>query len=273
MKRSNTPHHSHPAAWGAGRTQALLPSLNPPPAQPGTAVNRLVVLDTETTGLEVRNGHRVIEIGCIELVQGARTGRTFHTYLNPHRSISPQATKIHGKTDADVAHAPSFREVGAEFLKFVRGATLVAHHAPFDVGFIDAELCAAGSQRSLSEFIAGVIDTLALARRLHPHRAHDLRSLCRFHGIPVDQTRPHGALTDAALLASLYCAMCPEQVGLGLTLRAAEGPTPVQLALASGPLTVRQPTPEEAAAHEHFLDLIDAHCPAGSLWRRLPTLR
>lgn len=229
----------------------------------------IVVLDTETTGLEVAQGHRVIEIGCIEMVRGLRTGRTFHTYLNPDRSVPPEATAINGLGDADLASAPRFAEIGRPFIEFIHGAVLVAHHAQFDIDFLNAELRRAGSRRSLTDFVAEIVDTLPIARELHPGQPHDLRSLCRHYRIDTAGDDRHEALADADLLASLYCAMHLSQFSLALSPDTENFPARPAPGLVRTPLVVQQPSAAELAAHEQFLDHIDRQCPAGSLWRRL----
>jgi DNA polymerase-3 subunit epsilon len=201
-------------------------------------------------------------------VRGLRTGNTFHTYVNPERPVPAEATAIHGRRDADLAGAPRFCEIGRAFLEFVHGAALVLHHAPFDLGFIDAELSRAGSRRSLGEFVSEIVDTVLIARTLHPDERHDLRSLCRRYGI--DATGQfHGALVDAGLLTSLYCAMCPPQFSAHLS--PGHGASQLQRGpgLPRTALVVPEPTAAERAAHEEFLDHIDRQCPGGSLWRRL----
>jgi DNA polymerase-3 subunit epsilon len=236
---------------------------------PVTEPPRTVVLDTETTGLNVGEGHRVIEIGCIELIHGLRTGKTFHVYLNPDRSVPPEATAIHGRRDADLAAAPRFAEIGRAFIEFVYGAVLVIHNAPFDLGFLDAELARAGSERSLTSFVVEIVDTLMIARELHPGQRHDLRSLCRHYGVDTAGAELHGALADAALLTSLYCEMRLSQASLSLSLVPESNSPQTGPRLTRTPLRVQQPTAAERAAHEQFLDHIDSQCPAGSLWRRL----
>ena len=240
-----------------------------PKSLPADDIRRIVVLDTETTGLEVARGHRVIEIGCIEMVRGLRTGRTFHAYLNPDRSVPPEATAIHGLRDADLASAPRFADIGRPFLEFIHGAVLVVHHAPFDIDFLDAELRRAGSRRSLASFVAQIVDTLPIAQDLHPGQPHDLRSLCRHYRIDTASDDLHDALADADLLASLYCAMHLSQFSLALSPGTDNFPTRAGPGLTRTPLLVQQPTAAELAAHEQFLDHIDRQCPGGSLWRRL----
>lgn len=255
------------AAYAPARPHARL--VQHPKSPPADDNRRIVVLDTETTGLEVNQGHRVIEIGCIEMVRGLRTGRTFHEYLNPDRSVPPEATAIHGLRDADLASAPRFAEIGRPFLEFVHGAVLVVHHAPFDIDFLDAELRRAGSKRSLANFVAEIVDTLPIAQGLHPGQRHDLRSLCRHYRIDTSGDDRHEALADADLLASLYCAMHLSQFSLALspdTENFAAQPAPGHVRT---PLLVQQPSAAELAAHEQFLDHIDRQCPTGSLWRRL----
>ncbi|RMH51414.1 MAG: DNA polymerase III subunit epsilon [Zetaproteobacteria bacterium] len=165
---------------------------------------RCVILDTETTGLSPQKGDRMVEIGAVELVGRRRTGRRFHRYINPQRSIPQQAVRIHGIDDAKVADAPLFREIADELLAFIEGATLVIHNAEFDLGFLMYELAEAGKP-NIDD--APVIDTLALARRRFPDKKNTLDALCDRFGIARDHRTLHGALLDSELLAEVYLAL------------------------------------------------------------------
>lgn len=178
---------------------------------------RQIVLDTETTGLEPSEGHRVIEIGALELVDRRPTGRHFHCYLNPQRDIEEGALEVHGITLEFLADKPLFADVAAEFIEFIRGAELIIHNAPFDLGFLDNELGMMPEPpgRSVTDF-ARVLDTLALARELHPGQRNNLDALCKRYGIDDSSRTLHGALLDAEILADVYLAMSGGQTDLGL---------------------------------------------------------
>jgi DNA polymerase-3 subunit epsilon len=169
---------------------------------------REIVFDTETTGLDAANGDRLIEIGCIEIVNRIPTGREFHRYLNPEREVHPDAVAVHGLTNDLLQDKPRFAEVVEEFLAFVGDAPLVAHNATFDLGFINAELARA-SRPALSA--DRIVDTLALARRRHPAGPNTLDALCRRYGIDLAQRTKHGALLDSMLLASVYVELLGER--------------------------------------------------------------
>ena len=177
---------------------------------------RQIVLDTETTGLEWSQGHRVIEIGCVELLDRRPCGRHFHRYLRPDRRIDAGALAVHGITNEFLSEQPRFADVAEEFLAFVTGAELVIHNATFDVGFVDAELARLGEPlRRLTDTCA-VVDTLALARRLHPGQRNSLDALCKRYGVDNSSRELHGALLDARILADVYLAMTGGQGALGL---------------------------------------------------------
>ncbi len=184
---------------------------------------RQIVLDTETTGLEVSAGHRIIEIGAIELLNRRPSGQQFHRYLNPERQIDAGATAVHGITTQKLATAPKFAEVALELMQFLRGAELVIHNAPFDVGFLDMELTrAAALLGTAAEFPSSlrdccqVLDTLALARARHPGQRNNLDALCKRYHVDGSGRELHGALLDARLLADVYLAMTGGQSALAL---------------------------------------------------------
>jgi len=177
---------------------------------------RQIVLDTETTGLEWSQGHRVIEIGCVELLDRRPSGRHFHRYLRPDRRVDAGALAVHGITNEFLAEQPRFADVVEEFLAFVTGAELVIHNATFDVGFVDSEFARLGEPlRRLTDFCS-VVDTLALARRLHPGQRNSLDALCKRYGVDNSSRELHGALLDARILADVYLAMTGGQGALGL---------------------------------------------------------
>lgn len=233
---------------------------------------RQVVLDTETTGLEVEEGHRVIEIGCIELLNRRRTNRTLHYYLQPDRGIDPGATEVHGISAEMLVGKPRFADIASEFLGFVSGAELVIHNAAFDVGFLDAELRRAGATPSCVESCCKVVDSLTLARRLHPGQRNSLDALCKRYSIDNSGREHHGALLDAQLLADVYLAMTGGQAALSLDPQAAAaGLEGVARAFSRDGLTlpVIRASAEEMAEHERHLDLIDRMSGGKTLWRRL----
>ncbi|MFT3896539.1 MAG: DNA polymerase III subunit epsilon [Thermomonas sp.] len=192
---------------------------------------RQIVLDTETTGLYAERGDRVVEIGCVELLERRSSGRTFHCYLNPDREFSAGAQEVTGLTLEFLADKPRFPEVAEEFLAFVDGAELVIHNAAFDIGFLDAELARLGPQFGRMGERCAVEDTLALARERYPGQRNSLDALCRRLGVDNAQRQLHGALLDAQLLAEVYLAMTSGQSELGLAASATDA-VPARAAVA-----------------------------------------
>src|SRR5690348_16907970 len=221
---------------------------------------RQIVLDTETTGLEPSLGHRIIEIGCVELLNRRVTGRTFHRYLNPERDIDLGAEAVHGLQRADLARQPRFTEVAEDLLGFIDGSELVIHNAEFDVAFLDAELRRAGRTVLMSE-LCRVLDTLVLAREMHPGQRNNLDALCKRYNVDNSRRELHGALLDARILADVYLAMTGGQGALALSdeapahagERAQGARVPLRPAV---PLTVTTASAEELLAHETMLALI-----------------
>ena len=233
-------------------------------------MSRIVVLDTETTGLEVAQGHRIIEIGCIELCERRRSGRTFHRYLNPERRVDAGALAVHGLDDAFLADKPRFAEVADELLELIRGAELVIHNAAFDVGFLDAELARLNPPRGRVSEFASVLDTLALARQRYPGQRNSLDALCKRLGIDNSARELHGALLDAELLAEVFISLTAGQNALDLELDEARpaAAAPVgALPLTRRPRVLRADAAEQAA-HAARLDALDRQCKARSVWRR-----
>jgi DNA polymerase III subunit epsilon len=235
---------------------------------------RQIVLDTETTGLEPGLGHRVIEIGCVELVNRRATGRRFHRYLNPERDIDEGALAVHGLTRAELEREPRFADVADELLAFIAGAELVIHNAAFDVAFLDAELGRLpGAPRSVGA-LCHVLDSLSLAREMHPGQRNSLDALCKRYSVDNSRRELHGALLDAQLLAEVYLAMTGGQGALALG-QAAGSPGAKETRTVRAP--VRPPAPlrvvaaseEERRAHEALLDLIAKKSPDGCVWRTL----
>lgn len=238
---------------------------------------RQVVLDTETTGLEVERGHRIIEIGCVELVNRRPTGRVFHHYLNPGREIDAGAQEVHGISAAMLADKPRFAEVGDELLAFLDGAELVIHNAPFDVAFIEQELVlfgrAIGAEKRRLREMCRVLDTLALARDMHPGQRNSLDALCKRYSIDNSHREYHGALLDARILADVYLAMTGGQsllaldaaAGGAILLHDAAHVPPVQRPAA--PLVVIEASEEEREAHARLLAVIAKANGGQVIWR------
>jgi len=234
---------------------------------------RQIVLDTETTGLEPSLDHRIIEIGCVEIVNRRPTGRRFHRYLNPERDIDEGALAVHGLTRADLAREPRFADVAEELLEFLSGAELIIHNAAFDVAFLDCELGRLpGAPRTIGS-ICQVRDSLALARAMHPGQRNSLDALCRRYSVDNSRRELHGALLDAQLLAEVYLAMTGGQgaleLGQAVGAPRPSDPRPVRaLVRVPVPLRVILATDEEVRAHESFLDVIARACRSQSaLWR------
>lgn len=183
---------------------------------------RQIVLDTETTGLEPRQGHRIIEIGALELVDRQLTGRQFHVYINPERAIDQGALEVHGITEEFLRDKPRFAEISDDLINFVDGAEMVIHNAPFDIGFIDNELLLTGHKIKSIREVAAVLDTLELAKDLHPGQRNNLDALCKRYDVDNTSRTLHGALLDSEILADVYLAMTGGQVDLGLSLESAE---------------------------------------------------
>ena len=227
---------------------------------------RQIVLDTETTGLSAREGHRIIEVGAIEIVARRITDRRLHHYLNPERDSDDGALAVHGLTTEFLADKPKFGDIADELLAFVRGAEVIIHNAGFDLEFLDEELRRLG-RPDFAQHCARVTDSLALARELHPGKKNSLDALCQRYGVSNKTRTLHGALLDAGLLADVYLAMTRGQDSLVIDLAATSAAAdlaPVDFSK----LRVRQADPAEMAAHEAMLDGIDAHCKAGAVWRR-----
>ena len=239
---------------------------------------RQIVLDTETTGLSTAQGHRIIEIGCIEMVNRRLTGREFHRFLNPERDIDEGAEAVHGISRAQLETEPFFRDIVDEFLEFVAGSELIIHNADFDVGFIEYELgLMQHPQPKITEHCR-VLDTLSLAREIHPGQRNSLDALCKRYEVDASKRDVHGALIDSELLARVYLAMTGGQSSLLLDEEDSSGdgrrsvggpsgpigakaaptgpPTGTSTAGKRVPTVVIEPTPEELAAHEAMLEKI-----------------
>jgi DNA polymerase-3 subunit epsilon len=235
---------------------------------------RQIILDTETTGLEVQRGHRVIEIGCVELVQRRRTGREFHAYLNPDRAIDEGARAVTGIDDEMLRDKPRFAEIAAEFLAFVEGAEVIAHNAAFDVGFLDAELARAGiADPSLAKH-ASVLDTLALAREKFPGQRNSLDALCKRLGVDNSHREMHGALLDANLLADVYLALTSGQGALGFDDESTQSQTAIaiELSVRVRPRVLRA-FDAELVLHEARIAAIDKASRGACVWIRVAGTR
>ncbi len=231
---------------------------------------RQVVLDTETTGLSWERGNRVVEIGCIELIERRPTGQRFQRYLNPLREMEPGAQEVTGLSLEFLSDKPLFEHVVTEFLDFIRGAELIIHNADFDVGFLDNELALMGPDYGRIRDHAGVLDTLRLARERFPGQRNSLDALCKRLGVDNAHRKLHGALLDAELLAEVYLALTAGQGDLGLSL-AASGPAfatvlPMQSAVAGQPRKVLLASAEESAAHRARMERIAKKAGGRTLW-------
>ena len=227
---------------------------------------RRIVLDTETTGLDPSEGHRVIEIACVELFDRRPTGRNFHRYLNPDREIDAGAIQIHGLTTDFLADKPHFPDIADEFIEFVEGAELLIHNAPFDAGFLDAELALMG--RPGIATVCPVTDTLAMAREIHPGKRNSLNALCERYQVDNSRRSLHGALLDAQLLSDVWLAMTRGQDALDISLVPRPVPTsPGDTPDSPARLTVVRASQEELSAHAAMCERIDRESKGGCLWK------
>ena len=235
---------------------------------------RQIVLDTETTGLETSQGHRIIEIGCVELLNRRLTGQHYHQYINPRREIDQSAIEVHGITNEFLTDKPEFEQVVAEFLDFVDGAELVIHNAPFDIGFLNYELSQLGKQFGKMESRCPVIDTLRLARNKHPGQRNNLDTLCQRYRVDNSQRDLHGALLDAEILADVYLAMTGGQTTFHLGSGDAESggvtsTTGIRRLAADRPsLPVIAASNEELESHQRNLDSIARASNGRVIWRQ-----
>ena len=216
-----------------------------------------IILDTETTGLEPEKGHRIIEIGCIEVKDRRKTDRYLHYYINPEREIEQEAVEIHGITNAQLQAEPLFEDIADTFLDFVRDSELIIHNAPFDVAFINAELSRLGEEWGKLEDYCRVTDTLEMAREMHPGQRNSLDALCQRYQVDNSNRDLHGALLDAELLLDVYLAMTGGQSALFLDETEERGARAAMLqprpAQRQAPLKVLAPTPEELAEHRRMM--------------------
>jgi len=229
---------------------------------------RQVVLDTETTGLD-SGDDRIIEIGCVELLN-REPGREFHCVLNPERSITAGARKVHGRTDQDLADQPRFAEVADDLLRFVDRAEIIIHNAPFDLGFLNRELQHAGRKQDFEEHCAQIIDTLEMARLMLPGRRHSLDALCDLYQIDRTEREVHDALIDARLLARVYLCMTGGQTSMELAGRKTRQTAQASASVAGGKLKIIYASAQEKERHKQMLRKIQEHAADGaSLWSKM----
>ena len=224
---------------------------------------RQIVLDTETTGLEPSQGHKVIEIGAVEMVNRRLTGNNFHQYINPQRKVDEGAMEVHGITDQFLEDKPVYAAISSDFLNFLDGAELVIHNAPFDVGFINHELKKLSGKHSALASRCKIIDTLALARQKHPGQKNNLDALCKRYGVDNSQRDLHGALLDAEILADVYLLMTGGQVNLNINQQADTGSGEIsttasirRLPSDRNPLPIVRASATELLCHEEKLAAI-----------------
>jgi DNA polymerase-3 subunit epsilon len=236
---------------------------------------RQIVLDTETTGLEPSQGHRIIEIGCVEVISRRITNNRFHQYINPQRDIDAGAMEVHGISNEFLTDKPLFKDIAEDFIRFVDGAELVIHNAPFDVGFINHELKLLSTGLSRIEDICQIRDTLAMARQMHPGQKNNLDALCKRYEIDNSSRTLHGALLDAEILADVYLAMTGGQVHLSLDGNQVSNSSAAEAELSPRPvernqrLRIIQASENELAEHEKRLAAIAKARGNKSVWQEL----
>lgn len=233
---------------------------------------RLIVLDTETTGLNPRSGDRVIEIGCVEIVNRRLTGNNFHSYINPERDSEEGALAVHGLTTEFLSDKPKFAEIADELRDYVRGAEIIIHNAPFDLAFLDAEFERLSFPRFI-EHVDKVTDTLVQAKEMHPGKRNSLDALCDRYGISNAHRALHGALLDAELLAEVYLAMTRGQNSLTIDLAVTEAQAGSDETIEMAPtaeIIVLPATEAELMEHESLLDRLDKDVKGSCLWRTEP---
>ncbi len=233
---------------------------------------RQIILDTETTGLETSEGHRIIEIGCIELVNRRLTGNHYHQYLQPDREIDESAIEVHGITNEFLVDKPRFANVADEFLDFIKGGQLVIHNAPFDIGFINYEFSLLGSKWGKVQDHCTILDTLLMAREMHPGQRNSLDALCKRYDIDNTSRTLHGALLDSEILADVYLAMTGGQTLL--LLDAENERSAAEQVQERAPINADRPrlrvikaNDAEQSSHKAYLDMLDKVAVSASLWR------
>jgi DNA polymerase III subunit epsilon len=228
---------------------------------------RQIVLDTETTGLNPRNGDRVIEVGCVELVNRMLTGNNFHYYINPERDSEEGALAVHGLTTEFLRDKPKFAEIAAELRDYIQGAEVIIHNAPFDLGFLNNEFKLLGLP-TFTEHCSGVIDTLVNAKEMRPGKRNSLDALCDFYGVSNSHRKLHGALLDAELLADVYLSMTRGQNSLSMDLEAEVSESGEVLeAVALAEVIILAASAEELAEHDGVLGGLDKAVKGTCIWR------
>ncbi len=235
---------------------------------------RQIILDTETTGLETSDGHRVIEIGCVELVNRRLTGNHYHQYIQPERVVPNDAIEIHGITNEFLVDKPLFAQIAQDFFDFIKGAELVIHNAPFDVGFINYEFGLLGAEWGKVQAHCQILDTLKMAREMHPGQRNTLDALCKRYGIDNASRTLHGALLDSEILADVYLAMTGGQTLLFVEAEkdpsvAGNKQERVLINADRSPLRVVRASAEELAAHASYMDQVEKAAGDTPLWREL----
>jgi len=225
---------------------------------------RQIIMDTETTGLETRDGHRIIEIGCVEVIDRKMTGHNYHQYLQPDRESDEGALDVHGITSEFLADKPRFNEVVADFIEYIRGAELIIHNAPFDIGFLNNELARLDADWGTIESICSITDSLTMAREMHPGQRNSLDALCKRYEINNAHRELHGALLDSEILGDVYLAMTGGQVMMSLDTKRAESKEPESEALSLGKISLPQDAlrvikadESELGVHQTRLDAIN----------------
>ncbi len=232
---------------------------------------RQIILDTETTGLEPSQGHRIIEIGCVELVNRRLTGNHFHVYINPEREVEDSAIEVHGITNEYLVDKPLFNDIVKDFVDYIKGAELVIHNAPFDVGFLNNEFSLSNQKIGVINDYCTVLDTLVLARQMHPGQRNSLDALCKRYYIDNSQRDLHGALLDSEILAEVYLAMTGGQTDLTLThrkdyLTSRDDGGIRRLSENREPFKVIKASDEELEAHEAYLKKMKETCGDKLVW-------
>ena len=228
-------------------------------------MSRQIVLDTETTGLEPSQGHRIIEIGCVELINRRLTGNNYHQYIQPDREIDEGALQVHGISNEFLANKPRFEDIADDLMNYLKGAELVIHNAPFDVGFLDHELKLLNDGRGTIDDHCSVTDTLVMARKMHPGQKNNLDALCKRYDVNNTQRELHGALLDAEILSEVYLRMTGGQVGLALdseqTNEKEKGVVrTARISSDRAPLRVITASKDELSAHAEFLKKMGDAC-------------
>ena len=232
-------------------------------------MKRQIVLDTETTGLNPKLGNRIIEIGCVELIDRKLTGNNFHCYINPERNSEEGALAVHGLTSEFLSDKPKFATIANDFLDYIRGAEVVIHNAPFDIGFLNAELSRLGLGQ-FSDYVSEVVDTLVQAKELHPGKRNSLDILCDRYEISNSHRKLHGALLDAELLADVFLAMSRGQNSFGIELEIDESPTIAHSDFVDSQIVeikVLIAESESICEHDELLKGLDKEIRGKSIWR------